>query len=185
MHYYSLEILVYIFLILWVVYKTDAPALFSGIGRSKTIVICLIIFLALLGQSVKDNDLFYPFASWGMYSNPYPGNNYMEYRITLDDGSQLHYPFNEVTHFSKRAFMRKVQSKEHQVNTADSLELDQAEKDLNNMLSGLVRSYENRNPEVEVKRFELNQVRVPQSISDGEIRTDTTSRHILELTDEK
>lgn len=185
MHYYSLEIFVYIFLILWVVYKTDAPSLFSGIGRSKTVLICLIIFLALLGQSVKDNELFYPFAYWGMYSSPYPSSSYMEYRITLDDGSQLRYPFNEVTHFSKRAFMRKVRNKEHQVSVADSLEVEQAERDLNSMLMGLVRSYESRNPDVEVERFELNRVRVPRSISDGEIRTDTTNRYTLEITHER
>lgn len=164
MSYLTLEIFIYFLIVIWLLYHTNVIRQFAGIERYKLILIWVLIFMAILGQGLKDNKLTYPFSYWGMYSSPYTSNSFLEYNITLKDGTSLHYPFDEVTYFSRRAFMRKIDDKHRaatSTSASDTTAKHEVRENLDDMLRALSAIYETNHPGTEIIKFEIDEVRIP------------------------
>ncbi len=187
MNFVTLEIFVYILFVLFLIYKLDALRFFEGLGVLRVTIISLILFCTILGQGLKNNKLTYPFSYWGMYSDKYTGNTYTEFLISLDDGTELHYPFRDLTFFSRRAFMRKVENMDRIVNRfpdSDEMVARVDQKKLDSFLTGLTLIYERQNPDSKVVRFDIYLVSIPVHNWQGLESLHRTPSYTLEINGE-
>jgi len=148
-----IELLIYVGLILVFYVAAGLHSIFRNLAVSHQTAFILLVSILTVSQVIKSSDHTYPFTYWGMYSQVLPNQSFYEYLIELEDGSVIHYPIEEVTFTSQRAFMRKIDilQMRSEVNEEDHMLLQET-------LEGLIRIYERANPEHTIQAFTINRV---------------------------
>lgn len=149
----NIEILIYFSITGFVLYKLGAVLVLSKIGKFRLIFFVILSILLFSGQGIKNNRITYPFSYWGMYSSSNAPNTFIEYNIELSSGEKIHYPFEIITNYSPRAFMRKIENL-LPPNAGSEEQLEELLLSLRNIL-------EQQYPEKEVSKIIIERVKVP------------------------
>ena len=167
------ELFIYLGIVLIFFLSTKLHSGLKNLTGIQKTALFLFISLFIAGQVIKSSKLTYPFTKWSMYSQQMPIQSYSEYLFETDDGTVLHYPFDQITFTSQRAFIRKLENA--QKNNSSSEEQEQ----FHHTLTSLVYLYEQKYPEQSIQTFTVNRVHI--SLTGGQPTYTTTRIPLIEL----
>ena len=151
---YAIELFIYLVLIIAFYLVANLHEDFKKLGVAHKSILCLFVYLLVIGQVNKSSQHTYPFAVWGMYSQVNPAQYYTEYIIELDNGEVKHYPFELISFTSQRSFMRKL-------DRFAFLPDNKTDRDIiDQTLEALVQIYQVSNPEQSIITFRVNRVHI-------------------------
>ena len=155
---FILELFVYLIILIAVYWFSGIHKYMRRLNRSLFIFLILFFYLLVVGQVNKTPSQTYPFVNWSMYSQKTPWPSYIEHIITLQDGSRMHYPYEDIAFTSPRAFMRKIERIEAEARQRDLVLLHET-------VEGLIEIYEKKNPNNKVTSFSLieNMITIPEN----------------------
>jgi hypothetical protein len=82
--------------------------LLAELPRPRRWLLIGLFGLLLIGQLGGRNRLTFPFVQWGMYTNSFAGNRYLDYTATREDGVEIRFPIVEVYPTAGRHIVWKV-----------------------------------------------------------------------------
>jgi hypothetical protein len=123
----------------------------AALGRLRGALLLALFVAAAAAHLTRQHGRFYPLERWTMYGSATPGVAYGRFDARLEDGSVVHFPFEEVTpsglprpfisHFE--ADLRRIRNARRDGDTAAE---EAATESLSDHLVAVMAVYNRRNP---------------------------------------
>ena len=137
--------------------------MFESLPRRQQAFLVCLVGMMVVAQIWSQPKKSFPMVAWDMYSEVFPPPIYYEYVGICEDGREIEFPAGSIFRSQHRTAPFRLNALWWQMNsTRDQAEYEQLSQQYHSLLSALVKRFNEKHPETEVKRVRLVKCTMPR-----------------------